>query len=490
MVTLPDLLNAAVTAHMAGDGNRAGRLYRRALALDPAAAPALHLLGTLAAQGGQAGPASAWLARALRVEPAAPAVWAHLGGVRLAAGNAGGAATALQRALVLEPDQPDAAVNLGLACHTGHTLEAATRWLWRAHRLRPGHRNSLLNLGLVLRDRQRFADAEACFATLTAAADTDRDAHLALALGRLVQGDLAAGWAGFERRWKRFSSPPWMAGQPLPPGGTLLLHAEQGFGDTIQFARYVPDAVAAAARHGARVVLEVHPHLVRLLRTLPVPPSGPLTIVPRGETPPPFDAQCPLMSLPRAFATNRVADIPAPVPYLSPAPDEAAAWAARLDDGSGRLRVGLVWAGNPSHRNDRNRSMPLDALDPLLDVAGVRLFSLQTGPARAALPPRWAARLDDPMDAVEDFAATAALLAGLDLLVTVDTAPLHLAGALGRPAWLLLPYAPDWRWFLGRADTPWYPTVRLFRQDRPGAWARVGQAVARHLRRALERRAG
>ncbi|MCW2248164.1 Flp pilus assembly protein TadD [Azospirillum fermentarium] len=489
MATLSDLLNAAVTAHMAGDGDRAGRLYRRALALAPDAATALHLLGTLAAQGGQSGPAAAWLARALRVEPAAPAVWAHLGGVRLAAGDDAGAAAALLRALALEPDQPDAAVNLGLACHAGHDLEAATRWLWRAHRLRPGHRDSLLDLGLVLRDRQMFPGAEACFAALAAADGTDREAHMALALSRLVQGDLAAGWTGFEQRWKRIPAPPWTADQPLPAGGTLLLHAEQGFGDTIQFVRYVPDAVALAARHGARVVLEVHPHLIRLLRTLPVP-AGALAIVPRGDTPPPFDAHCPLMSLPRAFATRRVADIPAPVPYLSADPAEAAAWTARLDDGSGRLRVGLVWAGNPGHRNDRNRSLPLGALDPLLDVAGVRLFSLQTGPARTALPPRWAARLEDPMDAVADFAGTAALLAGLDLLVTVDTAPLHLAGALGRPAWLLLPHAPDWRWFLGRADTPWYPTVRLFRQDRAGAWPRVGQAVARYLRRALERRGG
>lgn len=486
MGVLNDLLTTAITAHMAGDAARAGGLYRSALALEPATASALHLLGTLEAQSGRSGMAASWLRRALAVEPAAPAVWAHLGGVRLTAGDAGGAQAALVRALALAPDQPDALVNLGLSCHRGHDLEAATRWLWRAHRLRPDHRDSLLDLGLVLRDRGMFAGAQACFTALTSRDDGDRDAHMALALSRLVQGELAAGWEGFERRWKRLPAPPWRAVDPLPAGGTLLLHAEQGFGDTIQCARYIPGAVALAARQGARVVLEVHPNLIRLLHTLPVPPGAPLTIVARGDTPPPHAAHCPLMSLPRAFATDRVEDIPAPIPYLSADPVGAAAWAARLEDGSGRLRVGLVWAGNPGHRNDRNRSVPLDALDPLLAVDGVRLISLQTGPARHALPARWAARLDDPMDGVTDFADTAALMAGLDLLVTVDTAAVHLAGALGHPAWLLLPYAPDWRWFLQRTDSPWYPTVRLFRQDRPGGWSRVGQGVARRLRRLLE----
>lgn len=466
MATLLDALDAAVNHHMAGRLDDATRLYRFVLAVEPAQPDALHLLGVLEAQRGAPEAAIPLIARSVRLRPDAAQPWAHLGGALHAARRSDEAADALIRALALDPAQGDALDNLGAALHALARYAAARAWLVRAERMRPGHPETLLNLGVALRDLRRFAEAEACFDAAIARRPNHADAHLARAVGRLVQGDLPAGWDGFEWRWRRFPAPPW-AGEPLD-GRTILLHAEQGFGDAIQFARYAP----LVARAGGRVILEVHPLLSRLLGTL-----GPeVQVVERGPEPPPHDLHCPLMSLPRAFRTD-LATIPAARSYLSADPGDVARQRARMGEGDG-LRVGLVWAGNPKHRNDRNRSIPPDRLRPLLAVPGVRFFSLQAGDGGDALPDG----VTGLMDGVRDFADTAAILANLDLLIAVDTATIHLAGALGVPAWLLLPFAPDWRWLLDREDTPWYPSLRLHRQPRPGDWDTALATAAAALR--------
>ncbi|PWC39182.1 tetratricopeptide repeat protein [Azospirillum sp. TSO35-2] len=479
MVTLLDALDAAVNHHMAGRAAEAADAYRRILADEPAQPDALHLLGVAKAQGGDAAAAIPLITRAVRVRPTAAAPWGHLGAALRIAERLEPAEPVLRRALALNPADADALEALGATLHGLARYPVARAWLERTARLRPGHAETLINLGTVLRDLRRFAEAEACFDAVLARHPAHDGAHLARAVGRLVRGDLRAGWEGFEHRWHRFATPPW-AGQPLD-GATILLHMDQGYGDAMQFVRYAPLVAQAAARSGGRVIIETHRLLFRLFGALASPT---VQVLVRGPDAPPHDLHCPLMSLPRAFGTD-LTSIPAAIPYLAPDPGDVARWRDRLaaggDDRPG-LRVGLVWAGNPRHRNDRNRSLPVEALRPLLAVPGVRFISLQTGDPRADLPRLSDTGIEDAVERVRDFADTAAILANLDLLVTVDTAVVHLAGAMGVPAWLLLPYAPDWRWLLDRADSPWYPSLRLFRQPRPGDWSTTLGTVAAVLK--------
>ncbi|WP_372399238.1 tetratricopeptide repeat protein [Azospirillum sp. HJ39] len=480
MTTLLDALNAAVNHHMAGRTGPAADAYRGILAVEPAQPNALHLLGVLRAQAGDAAGAVPLIGRALHAQPAAPSAWGHLGAALRAAERPEGAEPVLQRALALDPANADALDAMGATLHALAIYPAARRWLERAARLRPGHAETLLNLGTVLRDQRRFAEAEACFDAALARNPGLADAHLARAVGRLVRGDLRAGWEGFEHRWQRFATPPW-DGRPTG-GATILLHMDQGYGDAMQFVRYAPLVAQVAARNGGRVIVETHPLLFRLFAHSLEPA---VQVLVRGPEPPPHDIHCPLMSLPRAFATD-LASIPAGVPYLAPAPGDMPGRreglvASKGTDNTG-LRVGLVWAGNPRHRNDRNRSIPIAALRPLLSVPGVRFIGLQTGDARADLARLPGDGVEDAVERVRDFADTAAILATIDLLVTVDTAIVHLAGAMGLPSWLLLPHVPDWRWLLDRADSPWYPSLRLFRQPRPGDWTTTLGTVAAVLK--------
>jgi len=306
----------------------------------------------------------------------------------------------------------------------------------------------------------------------------DADAQFMTALALLARGDYRAGFEKYEARWRRTGMPPAKSrGRPLWRGDTplahktLLLHAEQGLGDTIQFARYVP----LVAKAGAKIVLEVHTELRALLARLP----GAATIVARGEAVPPFDLHCPLGSLPLALRTE-LESVPADIPYLAADERRMAAWAERL--GSRDLpRIAIAWSGNASHINDRNRSMPFAALAPLFD-APARFISIQrdvrAGDAEALAAEKRVIHLGDALD---DFADTAAVLSQCDIVITVDTAVAHLAGALGRPVWVLLPFAPDWRWGLSGDTTPWYPTARLFRQSSLGEWNGVIEGVGQEL---------
>ncbi|MFD1627009.1 tetratricopeptide repeat protein [Azospirillum griseum] len=473
MATLLDALDAAVNHHMAGRTDAAERNYRLILGVDPAQPDALHLLGVLRAQTGQPDPAVALLTRSVRVRPGAPQPWAHLAGALRTAERPDEAERVVRRALALDPASADALDILGATLHALARYPQAADWLHRANALRPGHPETLLNLGTVLRDQRRFDEADRVFDVALARHPSNAAIHLARAVGRLVRGDLIGGWEGFEHRWRRLPAPPW-AGEPLN-GATILLHMEQGFGDAMQFVRYAP----LVARAGGRVVVEASPALFRLFQAS-LDPS--IAVLVRGPEPPPHDHHCPLMSLPRAFGTD-LGSVPAPIPYLMPERGDRNLWRDRLAEGPEGLRVGLVWAGNPRHRNDRNRSLPVAALRPLVNVPGVRFISLQVGEARSALATLAPdAAVEDPMDRVRDFADTAAILANIDLLISVDTAVVHLAGAMGVPVWLLLPHAPDWRWLLNRDDSPWYPSLRLFRQPRPGDWETTLGRVAATLR--------
>jgi tetratricopeptide (TPR) repeat protein len=303
-------------------------------------------------------------------------------------------------------------------------------------------------------------------------------AHMERGLALLTLGDWRSGFASYEERWRTdefiaqrrdFAAPLWL-GKESVAGKTILLHAEQGFGDTLQFVRYAP----RVARQGATVLLEVQPELKLLLS----PTEGVAQVLLRGEELPPFDLHCPLMSLPLAFRTVTT-NIPAEIPYVRAPEALVAAWRERLPQG--RPRVGLAWSGRPTHNNDRNRSISLARLAPLLaaDVAFVSLqrelreedgAALRAHPNLACLGPE-----------LKTFADSAAVVALLDLVISVDTALVHLAGALAKPTWIMLPAGPDWRWLLEGDDTPWYPTARLFRQPRLGDWESVVTRVRREL---------
>jgi tetratricopeptide (TPR) repeat protein len=280
----------------------------------------------------------------------------------------------------------------------------------------------------------------------------------------LLRGDYTTGFAQLEWRWRlktmkprNFKSPAWQ-GQRLD-GKTMLLHAEQGLGDTIQFLRFVPDVI----RSGARVVVEVPKVLQRLAATL----DCGCDIVSSGQPLPSFDVHCPLMSLPHLLAVT-LADLPVRIPYLRADPAAIKRWSRRLCAASDPIKIGIVWAGNPKHPQDRCRSIAPERLTSLLEQPGVRFYSLQKTEQTSLRDVE--DRFIDIAPELPDFAETAAALFNLDLIITVDTATAHLAGALGRPCWVLLPFMPDWRWLIERADSPWYPTLRLFRQSAPGDW--------------------
>jgi len=367
--------------------------------------------------------------------------------------------------LARAPGEAHALNGLGAALARSGDHAGAVAALRQALAVKPGFPEAELNLGRLLRAEGRLGEATALFSAALAARPEFAEAQWNRALVRLLAGDLPGAWPDFEARWAlpgvvppAIPRPRW-AGEPLA-GRTILLTPEQGLGDTIQFARYAP----VLAGQGARVLLGVQSPLKGLLTGLAD------AVIAEGEVLPPFDCHLPLLSVPGVLR-NGLGDLPCAVPYLQASPEAVARWQAML--GGEGLRVGLVWSGNPAHPNDANRSMPLAALAPLLEVAGARFFALQMGAAREAHP-----LVTDLADRLTDFTETAAALSALDLLVSVDTAALHLAGALGRPAWALLPQDPDWRWLLGRSDSPWYPSLRLFRQAAPRDWsAPVASAV-------------
>jgi tetratricopeptide (TPR) repeat protein len=500
----------------AGAGDMAERLCRDALAAGEQHPRLLSVLGLAEAARGELSGAAMHLAEAMCLAPNDAGLHYNLGVVLQRGGRTEEAAMAWRQATRIKPDYADAWFNLAKAFGDLDLNEEARIAYGRLLDLEPGHAPALYNLGSLLHRAGHYAGAVAALRRATAAAPKFAEAwtNLALSLAKagrtaeaiatsehalalapglvdahwnfsqilLSAGHLRRGFEEYEWRWRRpetppreLPAPPW-DGAPLD-GRTILLHAEQGLGDTIQFARYAP----LVAARGGRVVLEAHAELVWLLRGIEAVEQ----VVARGGPLPPVDCHAPLMSLPRLFATT-LETIPAEVPYLKPADAPVARWAARLADRPGP-RIGLCWQGSPVNRYDRERSIPLPLLDRLSGIAGLSFVSLQKGPGEDQLDhrPETAAivRLDPDLDGGPDaFRDTVAVLHLLDLVVTVDTAPAHLAGALARPVWLMLPEPADWRWLRERADSPWYPTMRLFRQPNPGDWDGVVEAVGRALR--------
>jgi Flp pilus assembly protein TadD len=508
----------ALRHHQAGDLNEAERLYRLVLAAAPGHADSLHLLGVMAHQRGRDDVAAGLIRKAIAIDGNIAFYHSNLGSALIGLGQLDAAAVCCRRSLELNPDDVAALLNLGVVAEKEGRFDDAAAYMGRVLAINPNDPGAYNNLGNTRRTQGRLDEAAACFrkaldlkpndpdahnnfgatlrdqghlneaAVLFARAVALKpefpDAHHNLGMALLALGDMAAGWREYEWRWgtpqlqqvrRSFVQPQWRGG--AAEGRTLLIHAEQGFGDTLQFCRYAP----LAAARGFRVIIEAPRPLVRLLRSLPAVDQ----VVGYGEDLPAFDLHCPMLSMPLAFETT-VATIPSALFYLRADTAQTAAWRTRLAGiGGGALRVGLVWAGNPRSHSpeltavDRRRSLAPEQLAPLFSHPGVQFFSLQKGgPAAPAEFP-----LIDFMGEMTDFVDTAALISNLDLVISVDTAVAHLAAALGKPVWMLDRFDPCWRWLTGRSDSPWYPTLTLYRQARPGDWGPVLADVVRDLHR-------
>jgi tetratricopeptide (TPR) repeat protein len=472
-------LLAEAAAHLSqGRLLEAGRLYFELLRLEPDCLEALARLGAILFELGQFQQSLPCLDKAVRLAPGTPKLHLLRGAILKRLGRLEESAACCRRELEISPQDPDAHYNLGLTLQNLNRAHEAVPAYRRAVALRPGYVDALVGLGAALRQTGQPEEALGWFEQAIEREPNNAEPHWELCTTLLSLGRFEGGWKEYEWRWKLrdFTTPPCRFPQPLWDGTNLagrriFLHCEQGFGDILQFCRY---ATLVARRQG-EVILGCPRALRSLLETVP----GVREVVTARSGPARFDVHAPLMSLPAIFGT-RLETIPAEAPYLrAPAPDAASApW---VEPGPG-LKAGLVWAGDPGHRNDRNRSVSLAHFRPLLELPGIRWFSLQVGQAAAELKlPGIEGRIVDLGSRFASFGDTAQAVAQLDLVISVDTAVAHLAGALGKPVWTLLPFEAEWRWMVARPDSPWYPTMRLFRQTAPGAWPGLREQVGREL---------
>ncbi|MGH6728114.1 MAG: tetratricopeptide repeat protein [Pseudolabrys sp.] len=493
--------------------------YDRAVQLRPDFAIAHFMRGNTLQSLDRHSEAVASYDRSIALLPDAPEPYSNRGNALQKLKRYDEAVASYDRAVQLLPDFPDAHSNRGGALHELARYDEALASYDRAIASRPDFAAAHYNRGTTFIETNRFVEAVASFDRAIAAWPSFAKAHLnrgnALqALGRhdealvgfanaireqpdfheahynqalcwLLVGDFDRGWKEFEWRWHidqlqssklNLAQELWL-GQRDIAGKTVLLYCEQGFGDTIQFSRYAP----LVAARGARVILQVQNPLAKLMTGL----AGTTKVVARSSVLPEFDLQCPLFSLPLAFGT-RLETIPPLVSGLNVSAESVVAWDKRLG-AKNRPRIGLAWSGRPAHVNDRNRSIKLAALLPLLEFDAT-FVSLQKEVRSTDLPAlKERSDLLDFGDELKDFADTAALIANLDLVISADTSVVHLAGALAKPVWVLLPFMPDWRWLLERSDSPWYPTARLFRQDNTKTWdaavARVHAALGDFIQR-------
>jgi hypothetical protein len=444
---------------------------------------ALLALANRHEQEGQLDEAEAALDAVLAEAPDEPDAVHQKGIVRFRLEHAAAAATLMERSIALRPGSALFHRNLCEVYRALGRFDDAVAVGRRAAALDPADPHCHHNLGVVHYDRLEL-DAAIAAAECALALDPDLPgAHFGIAEASLLRDDFARGWEEYEWRFRLAGVPPllppadrpqWDGGR-LPRGETLLLVADQGYGDVIQFARYIPWAAARCPDLAIACSRELHPVLAQLA------PAN--ALFDHWERAPEFVAYCALSGLPRLAGTT-LATIPCNTPYIRAEERRLAAWAERLWAllPRGYRRVGIVWAGRPTHRNDARRSMQLASLAPLASLPGVALVSLQKGPAQAEIGRWWGrAPLLNLGPELGDFGDTMAVLECLELVVTVDTSVAHLGGAMGKPAWVMLPYAPDWRWLLGRDDSPWYPSLRLFRQSRDRGWDPVVAAITAAL---------
>lgn len=464
--------NLGVAMEKQGRLDEAVACCSRAAELKPDYVEAYNSLGVAFERQDKLDEAEACFRRAVELRPDFAEAHSNLGGVLDRQDKLEPAAAALRRALALKPDSPEAHVNLGLVLERLGRLDEALAVLQRAVALEPKVAEVHMNLGLVLERQGNVEEAMTSFRRALVQPDCAQ-AHLNYALALLRSGNFDEGWREYEWRagcegvgQKILPGRRWQ-GDPIE-GRTILVCEEQGAGDTLQFVRYAE----LLKRQGATVVVQCRPQLIGLLESCRGVDRVTSTLGPL----PPYDVYVSLPSLPGILGTSLV-NIPANVPYLFA---DAALVGEWKDELTGKdFKVGIAWQGDPNHKANRYRSFPLEKLAPLAGMPGVGLFSLQFGAGReqlADLPP--ACPITDLGDRLGDFHSTAAIMRNLDLVITCDSAPAHLAGAVGVPVWVALAFVPDWRWLLARTDSPWYPTMRLYRQSRPGDWEEVFRRIA------------
>lgn len=415
--------------------------------------------------------------KAILLRPHYAEAWSNKGNALVELKRFEDALASYDKVLLLRPGHAQIFSNRAKAFVELGRLEEALESCETAIKLNPNLADAHYNRGNALAALKRFDDALSGYEAATELKPDFAAAHFNEGVCRLLTGDFEAGWPKFEWRNRTddqrvamsgISQPIWLGKEDIR-NKTILLLTEQGAGDVLQFCRYA----GLVARLGAKIILAVPKPVKSLLTTL----AGPASVVGTGDKLPNFDCYCPLLSLPLAFRTT-LSTIPADIPYLKADAALVRTWQGRLGEKAERLRVGLAWSGNIAHQNDRHRSIPLSRLKPFLQATGAELISLQKD-----VRDHDAAVLaaDDDIrhftSELGDFSDTAALISLMDIVISVDTAVAHLAGALGKPVWIMLPHVPDWRWLLDRDDSPWYPTARLFRQPRPGDWDSVMQNV-------------
>jgi tetratricopeptide (TPR) repeat protein len=465
--------NLAVALRDQGNLDEAIAAGRRAIGIKPDHAKGYCNLGVALRDRGQLDEAIAAYQRAIGIKPDYAEAHSNLGVALGDQGKFEEAIAAGRRAIDIKPDYAEGYCNLGVALRDQGKLDEAMAAYQRAIGIKPDLAEAHNNLGVALRDRRKLDEAIASYDKALAIKPDYADAHFSKGLACLLTGNFADGWREYEWRWETkeqssqkrgFAQPLWLGKEPLA-GRTILLHGEQGLGDTLMAVRYAP----RVAETGAKVILEAPASLRSLVTHI----RGVAQIVPQGEALPAFDMHCPLMSLPLAFDTA-LRTIPAEVPYLVAPKDRVVYWQHRLGDAHG-TRIGIVWSGNQRNKNDRyhTRSIPLQSL-AALRFPHAQLVSLQKE-LRVSDRELLSQYLDILHFGPEltSFAETAALVSLMDLVISVDTSVAHLAGAMAKPVWILLPFLPDWRWLLDREDSPWYPTARLFRQPAHSDWDSV-----------------
>jgi Flp pilus assembly protein TadD len=476
-----DLLHSATTAERGGDHMQAADLLDRIGASPEATAEELKAVGEACMRLKRPRRAIDALTRALEKAPSDPQLYLRRGQFLSQIGQHKLAAANLARATQLDPKSFEAMLAYGAALSACNELPASLAAFQAARRLNPNHPGALSNLGWLLCQMQRYEEAITVLNRALDIAPGHAGARWNRALCLLTLGRFEDGLADYEARMnindaryerlRKYDAPLWRKGESIA-GQRIFLYTDQGHGDTIQFIRFARQLM----QMDAQVVVEVQEPLVELCRSF----DPALIVVTKSDPLPPFDVFCPIPSLPHRLDLS-VDTIPARVPYLSADPAKVEQWRARLEKFSGRLKVGVTWAGNPQHFNDQNRSIALQTFLPVLESRKVQFVCLQKEkrPGDAELLAH--VPMFDPTEHFCSFGDTAALVSELDLVISVDTSVAHLAGALGKPTWILLPFAVDFRWLANRSDTPWYPTARLFRQPAFGDW---GSAIEK-MRQAL-----
>jgi tetratricopeptide (TPR) repeat protein len=505
-------LEAAEDAFKRGDLPRAERLLKRVLAAAPLNSRANELLAYTIARRGDEREASEYLQKATASANASATAWYYMGVSLRGRGELVEAKQAFRRAIAIDPHLFPAHHDLGVVLFTlgeidaslqalntaatlderssevfhnrGRTLHALRLYeealdsYGHAIRINPDEAATFFNRGEVYNDLKRYAEALADYGRALELRPGYDDVRWNEALTRLTLGQFETGWQQYESRWKgdmarprrHADIPAWSAGSPVA-GKRILVWWEQGLGDTLQFCRYLP----LLRERGAEIVFEVQPALKRLASSL-----GDFTVVASGDPVPACDSQIPLLSLPLAFRTT-LESIPARVPYLNADPENVRRWRNRLKPGAEKLNIGVACAGHASQKDDKVRSMRLANLAPLAQSANLFVIQVEVSAEDREFAAQSAGRIRLLDGEIRDFDDSAAIAENMDLVVTIDTSVAHLAGALAKPTWILLPWTPTWRWMVDREDSPWYPTARLFRQSRLGDWDGVVARVREEL---------